>query len=528
MRVEFLHLPNYKNLRDFSISFSPNHFVTILVGQNGTGKSNILEALITIFRDLDLERSSSFDYTIRYTVDRYKVEIQNKNNKLRFRISDLEAGQMALLQDEADGLQSISKKAFFSNKRTYLPRYVFGYYSGPSQRMKQLFDEHQKRFYRELISEERETPPLRPLLYARHIHSQFALLAFFSEENPEIQDFLRKHLRIEEFDSALFVLREPPWKSPTGDPRFWKARGFVRQFLDTLYEAALAPMRLLLTVPISFRKQKKLEHIYLYLPDLAALQKVATTRYRSQQEFFKALESTYISDLLQEVRIRVKVRNADGALTYQELSEGEQQLLMVLGLLRFTNEEESLFLLDEPDTHLNPAWTLQYLEFLQMIVGENPTSQIIMTTHDPLILGGVHLEQVRILEFRKDGSGIRVTTPGRSPNRMDYPQILTEVFGLRSIINPEITRLLDEKRELAAKEHLTEEELKRLDELNQRLEEFDFTTVVRDPAYEPFVKALRQREREEGLDKFVLSKEERKRRIKLALQILKELERESS
>ena len=28
---------------------------------------------------------------------------------------------------------------------------------------------------------------------------------------------------------------------------------------------------------------------------------------------------------------------------------------MVLGLLRFTKEDEALFLLDEPDTHLNPA-----------------------------------------------------------------------------------------------------------------------------------------------------------------------------
>jgi hypothetical protein len=34
------------------------------------------------------------------------------------------------------------------------------------------------------------------------------------------------------------------------------------------------------------------------------------------------------------------------------LSEGEQQLLMVLGLMRFTKSHQSLVLLDEPDTHL--------------------------------------------------------------------------------------------------------------------------------------------------------------------------------
>jgi len=44
-------------------------------------------------------------------------------------------------------------------------------------------------------------------------------------------------------------------------------------------------------------------------------------------------------------------------------SEGEQQLLLVLGLLKFTAEEEALFLLDEPDTHLNPCLERSIPEF---------------------------------------------------------------------------------------------------------------------------------------------------------------------
>ncbi len=529
MRIEYLYLQDYKNLRDFEISFDPKFSTSILIGLNGTGKSNVLEALVRIFRELDLERPSDFAYKIRYSIRKYMVEVSSNlkgDEKVVYRVGKLgEKNTQGNGKDENFGLKEISKRKFFQEKSKYLPRYVFGYYSGPSKRMERLFDEHQRRFYQQLIQEGQETPPLRPLLYARHIHSQFVLLAFFSEEDEKIQEFLRRHLRIEGLDSVLFVLREPPWKSSRGDPRFWNARGFVQKFLSHLYDASLAPIRLKFMVQIGFRKRQTLEHLYLYLPDLKHLQRVAN-QYPSQPEFFKALESTYISELLREVRIRVKVRNVDGALTYQELSEGEQQLLMVLGLLRFTNEEESLFLLDEPDTHLNPAWTLQYLDFLKMIVGDQPTSQIIMATHDPLILGGVENEQVRILEFTDDSSKIRVTKPGLDPNRMDYPQILTEIFGLRSIINPELTRLLDEKRELAAKESLTEEELKRLDELNQKLEEFDFTSVVRDPAYEPFVKALRQKEKEKHLDKLLLTTEERKMRLKLALQILEELEKD--
>lgn len=81
-----------------------------------------------------------------------------------------------------------------------------------------------------------------------------------------------------------------------------------------------------------------LEHLYLYLPGEDELKKLAA-HYANTQEFFKALESTYISKILSGVRMRIQKRNAASLLTFRDLSEGEQQLLMVLGLLRFTKEE---------------------------------------------------------------------------------------------------------------------------------------------------------------------------------------------
>ena len=90
--------------------------------------------------------------------------------------------------------------------------------------------------------------------------------------------------------------------------------------------------------------------------------------------------------MIQEVRIRVK--KTDGTIiTFNELSEGEQQLLMVLGLLKFMRSKESLFLLDEPDTHLNPAWKFDYLNLIKEVVGQSENSQVIISTHDQLLLG---------------------------------------------------------------------------------------------------------------------------------------------
>ena len=55
MRLHSLQLPSYKNLRDFRCEFGEGGMVTVLLGGNGTGKSNLIEALVVIFRDLDQE-----------------------------------------------------------------------------------------------------------------------------------------------------------------------------------------------------------------------------------------------------------------------------------------------------------------------------------------------------------------------------------------------------------------------------------------------------------------------------------------
>jgi ABC-type multidrug transport system ATPase subunit len=128
-------------------------------------------------------------------------------------------------------------------------------------------------------------------------------------------------------------------------------------------------MRNIVSVPKEYGKFQREEQLYLFIQNQDKLKELASL-YHNNRDFFKVLESTYISELIKEVRIRVIKKN-NVKLTFKELSEGEQQLLTVMGLLKFNRDEESLFLLDEPDTHLNPAWKLEYLDLLEKVVGKN-------------------------------------------------------------------------------------------------------------------------------------------------------------
>lgn len=522
MKIKSLYLKEFKNLVDFTIRFDEKSSTTVLVGRNGTGKSNLLEALTIIFKELDLGQKSSIAYEIEYVIENTYVKIG----------TDPKHGPHKIL---ITGPDKDKEKATLKNLKNKLliPNFVFGYYSGPSQRMEEHFKIHQERFYKDLI--DGVDKPLRPLFYARDVHSQFVLLSFFTKPDKETSNFLREQLRIEGIDSVLFVMREPHWakkkksssRQRKGDPRFWNACGTVESFLSKLYKCALAPIRQKYRVEVGFKQTKLLDHLYLYLTDLDKLRELAN-QYSSQQDFFKALESTYISELLHEVRIRVKVRDVNGTITFRELSEGEQQILMVLGLLRFTKADESLFLLDEPDTHLNPAWSLSYLKFLQQITGTQKNSHIIMATHDPLVISGLTRSEVQIMQ-RDDGTG-RITAeyPRDDPKGMGVAGLLTsDVYGLRSDLDLETLALLDEKRALASKKSLNASEKKKLKKLSEKLGNLDFTTSARDPLYSLFAKEMNMRMRAEELDKPVLSNDNYQRRKQLAKEILDELDEEN-
>ncbi len=530
MKILHLHIEAFRNLKDFTIAFTPEgtnaedepvRFSShAIIGQNGTGKSNLIEAIIMIFRDLDLRDKPSFAYTLQY--------------EIRGRIVDIKALANETPSVTVDGKKS-SATAVSKDENGLLPKNVFAYYSGKNDRIEELFHRHQKKFYDDLLSS--ETIPLRRLFLCRNVHSQFVLLAYLIDNDSQVKRVLGD-LGIQDLESVLFSLKRPYWfgSNPSeailknGDNRFWYARGKVRDFLDKLWQFAVAPIDSEESRTIDFRDRKeKFELLYLFLPDEDALHSLAGS-FESEATceplpviFFKYLESTYISDLIDQVTIKVKHINTDGDICFRELSEGEQQLLTVLGLMRLTREEETLFLLDEPDTHLNPIWKLRYFDDIEQVLGKDTSSQILITTHDPLMIGSLKKEQVRVLNRSDDV--INAATPIEDPQGMGVSGLLkSDMFGLRSTLDEPTQKLLNDRNRLiakAGKETLSAGEKERLEKLRVRLDDLGFMYESRDPMYQFFIEKMYEARRtpiEELFSKVELEEQEI-----LAEKILKEM-----
>jgi len=569
MHLSRLKIASFRNLKDFEIKFSaavddPNvdggrrsfnsHAV---IGANGAGKSNMIEAIITIFRDLDLNQAVAFDYELEYTIRGHHVEI---------------TGQAGILPSVIINGDRVAPNRLSKDAREFLPSNIFVYYSGKNERIEKLFQAHQQRFNQRMeITAEEYLPEqllagytgqerlaraiaahkrredrrreqlgegqLRRLFYCRGAHGELVLLACLLSKDEAFTRLLND-LKIVELDSALFVLKQPHRLRHgldgkhilEGDKRFWYARGdVIDEFLDKLWQLAIAPIQHTQSKLIDFRgRTERQEQLYLFLPSKEKLHELGEL-VGDAERFFRYAEAAFIGDLIDGIRINVKHRDAEGNISFDQLSEGELQILTVLGLMRITSHDHCLFLLDEPDTHLNPLWKLRYFDEIEAVVRRNAVqtiageSQIIITTHDPMMIGSLRREQVRIL--RKEHGHSLVETPEEHPQGMGVAGLLkSEMFGLQSTLDGPTLRKLQERNELLAKkakEGLSALEESRLERLRAHLDDLGFSRENRDPLYQIFIQKMHEA-RARPLDE-LLTPEELAAREQLASEVVAEL-----
>lgn len=479
----------FKNLKGAELIFSQTENRTVIIGQNGTGKSNILESLVRIFLSLDDGIEPDFSYELEYKLGDESLETWISVT------ADIESKSMYKIEfvTKSNG-ETISKKTPLSindlkrNKdglAPYLPRNIFAYYSGPSDRLEKLFFEKRKTFYQDIIKESSNIRDnIRTFFYAKSFHSQFSLLSFFSARGfPHAKKFLKRELSISAFESATFYLKAPEnWGTPDSDD-FWGAKGAIREFLDLLSEHSIGPI--VTEIPINdifSRVAKRQGLVSYYLPNIEKLENLA--RNMRPEDFFKILEATYLSGILERIEIKVSITGKNQPISFSELSEGEQQLLTVFGLLQFTAKRDALFLLDEPDTHLNPYWAAKYHAILEMFVPDGFVSHILMTTHHPLSIAELDSKQIQVVTRSPHNQRVNISQPEISPKGMTVNGILTsDMFGLLTTLDQGTQKLIQERRKLLAED----KESEKLNKLNSELETLGYGYIHPDEDYRQFL-----------------------------------------
>lgn len=511
MRIDRVYIDGFRNLNDVEADFDEGCLTTVIIGQNGAGKSNLIEAIVEIFRHLDPPTSKHggklrFTFEIDYIIKGRKVRASNRDGSTKVLV---------------DG-EPMPMGRFQESKGELFPDLVFGYYSGTGRRLEKLFDDHQARYYNVINKDKPEAEyeaarTARRLFYCRPVHGVFALLCHFAKpsERPDSANVLSKQLGISGFHSALAHFKEPSWfkqsnwkkarasASPGRGRRsysdlgeqaedVWGARGPAGECARALKDIAFHPLTVTGKVVDDYRDKPKVEaQLACFLRDKAALQKFAA-RYETDQDMFAALEAADISDLIREMHVWVtRNENDSGDVSFSDLSDGERQLLMVLGLIRVSRGKEALFLLDEPDTHLNPAWQLTYLELIKEwtdVAADKDRCQIVMTSHNPLTIASLTKREVRVMQ-QSEAARLVVSEPFADPRGMGFTATLTQIFGLSTTLDLATQQQIDDRNALARIEQRSEAQQKELIAINEKLSRLGFMNESREPLYQEFLSA---------------------------------------
>jgi ABC-type cobalamin/Fe3+-siderophores transport system ATPase subunit len=131
-------------------------------------------------------------------------------------------------------------------------------------------------------------------------------------------------------------------------------------------------------------------------------------------------------------------------IAFDQLSDGERMLLgrtALLFLLR--GQDDSLLLLDEPETHFNDAWKREIVDIVDDNLLKQTAAQVVVSTHTSIALTDVFKAEIVLLKRDRDTGALYeaeepVETFGASPE-----DILREIFGAEETIGRRAAQFLD-------------------------------------------------------------------------------------
>lgn len=151
------------------------------------------------------------------------------------------------------------------------------------------------------------------------------------------------------------------------------------------------------------------------------------------------------------------VEHADGSkLPLSVLSDGIRSMIALVGDIALRCGElnphlgesaarltPGILLIDEVDMHLHPGWQQLVVDLLQKAF---PAMQMIVSTHSPHVLSTVDVESIRVIRLR-DSQG-SLETPKFQTRGVESADVLAAIMGVDPVPQVEEARLLSRYRSL--------------------------------------------------------------------------------
>lgn len=384
MRLKYVYISEYKNLKNFSLNFDSNSFIDIFVGKNGSGKSNFLEALILIFQHLYKKKISIFDYKLTYEINGHEIKIECKEDNIS-------------LDNNQKDIKKLSKKE--------LPENILIYYSGHNKTVKELINEYEKSFRKKNI---KLSDSIKFIFIGSEYKNLLLSLLLLQPDNNEAKKHIIEKLGIKNISHEIKIVLKRPFyaKNKPKDyiidiyddsTKYWKITGKIKIFLDNLFSVKNGDPKNKVRdegyIPKDGNDDKYIKYF-----DVNDFQN--KFKDKTLYELFILFNHLKILEMLEEISLDVKLKN-DKEININLFSDGQFQSLYIYTITEIFKEKNCITLLDEPDSFLHPEWQFQFLQQIFDISEKTPNNNhILMCSHSAITLIKYNEKKIKLFNFK--------------------------------------------------------------------------------------------------------------------------------
>jgi len=534
MQIKQFKIDNYHCLKKFNIEFNTiskknGGSLTFLIGENGTGKSTMLKAILDIIISFDPAMTKSvidYNFFIQYEYAHQNITIEKNKKYYTVRIDEQKIPTKTP--------KTIS--SWLSNHgRRIFPERIVAFYSGNNnvfneniQKVNKFFSRNYKNNfegYSDFIKSGMIYEPLksykRKYIYCDESFVPIYLIAILvGQKSKEKEIFQKKcgYARIRRVVITLTIDNE--------DYQNKRLNGLNINYKNEFKKKLLSIVEFIDSRLTSFFRNaeyyfgvKKKETIVINNFDQLNIDSIALL------EFFDKLNIFF------KTEYECFVENESITVSDRYLSEGQRQLIKILGMLGVCKSEDRLILMDEPDAHMNPRWKYEIREIIETMLNplnklEEPVNtQAIVATHDPLVINGASSKEIRIFERNKKNKyKTKVIKPDTNTKGMGIDGLLqSEYYGMRTSYDKDTTKEFERRQELYGKlihKEISNEEKEELRKLTKEISSMPISSNTIDFIYDDFIREFRKTK---YYTKQYLSSEDMKKRNEKIKEIIQTL-----
>lgn len=438
-----------------------------LVGPNGSGKSQFLQATAEIFQSIlahfhneeerdELNTSSSFEVEYEVTSKKLsgistvtiKREFEKRKPKWSFKV---------------DNGGEVKSEDTYKLILDYdlLPKMVIGYTSGDNETLSAPFYISRAAYAKSVqdaaMSEftKLKLKDNRLQMIDGETHQEAFLANLLGNTTRSVKNFVNQNALLDVHSFRIVIqlahTGTPTTRSPNSDYAGVQLSAELKQNLKNLQRCATCfdfekkDQRYTLDFLVTDETRKAIRHFWKDAADFfKALHKFALlndlmvksgsrTRYLTsikKGQYTYKLAKPSEDDLVFRIESVKLLQGKNKPPTdYASLSDGEHQRAQILSMFNMIKDENVLFLLDEPESHFNPKWRVEFIRTLRDLMPGNKLNQdCVLTTHSPFVPSDMKKDNVFV--FEKEGRQLNVENPKTETFGATFDAIISDCFDI--------------------------------------------------------------------------------------------------